>query len=272
MTPGRRLLPLALAALAGCTTAKGKSLTLTSASQPGMACSEAERVAKGALLRLNYSTDSVVSAEPGMPGTVVGHKNSGWATARPEAGDEYTATVTISCSNSGARFEAQTDEPFPGSLSFQRDFERMITAVAARRINRPRIAERPATGLVISVEPLRSSDASAEFGSDLPAQGITPVRIKIDNRTDRTYDFVADSVTLVTQEGARVEPYPDSRAGKLSADMQTTVNKKRIADGRLAPSAVLSGFLYFPASAYRRATLVLIDQETEEEEGFSVEF
>lgn len=268
----RWVTPLVLAALCGCATSIGRSLTFTSASQSGMPCTEAQRVAKGALLRLGYSPDAAVAAQPGVPGTVIGHKNSGWATATPEPGVEYTATVTITCSNQGARFEAQTDEPFPGSMSFKSDFERMIQAVAARRITRPRLAEQPATGLVISVEPLRGGDSSAEFGTDLTASGITPVRLKIDNRTDRTYAFAADSVQLVTQEGERVEPLPDDKAGQLSAGLQAALRRKRIADGRLAPQAVLSGFLYFPASAYRRATLVLIDQETEEEEGFSVEF
>jgi hypothetical protein len=263
---------LALAILCGCTTVAGRSFTTASARQTGMPCTEAQRVAKGALLRLGYSPDAAVAAQPGMPGTVIGHKNSGWSTATPEPGVEYTATVTITCSNQGAQFDAQTDEPFPGSMTFKGDFARTIQAVAARRINRPRLAERPATGLVISVEPLRGGDASAEFGSDLTASGITPVRLKIDNRTDRTYAFAADSVQLVSQEGERVEPLSDAKAGALSPDLQAALSKKRIADGRLAPQAVLSGFLYFPAAAYRRATLILIDQETEEEEGFSVEF
>ena len=99
----------------------------------------------------------------------------------------------------------------------------------------------------MAVEALRSSDARSGRGFDLPADGVTRVRLTIDNRTDRTYAFAGTRVRLESQEGARAKPLTDAET-------------------------VIKGFLYFPASAYRRATVVLIDQETEEEEGFSVEF
>lgn len=262
---------IALAVLSACTTTVERSLTRSHASQAGMPCTEADRVAKGALLRLGYHPETVAAPRPGVPGTVTGRKNSGWSSGTPEAGLESTATVTITCSNRGAEFEAQTDEPLPGSLTFKSDFAAAVEKVGARRITQPQFRERPETGLVISVEPLRAGDAATEFGADLTAAGITPVRLKIDNRTDRTYAFAADGVQLVTQEGERVEPVAADTA-KLAGDVQAAVRKKRIADGHIAPRGTLSGFLYFPASAYRRATVVLIDQETEEEEGFSVDF
>jgi hypothetical protein len=263
---------LALSTLSACATTAGRGLTTSSASEAGMPCSEAQRVAKGALLRLGYHPEAVAAPHPGAPGTVIGRKNSGWSTAFPVPGDEYTATVTITCSNQGAQFEARTDEPLPGSLTFKSNFAKAVRTVAERRITRPRLKERPQTGLVISVEPLRGGAASAEFGTDLTSSGITPVRVKIDNRTDRTYAFAADGLQLVTQEGERVEPLPDDQTAKLAASAGDHLRKKRIEDGEVAPKGVISGFLYFPASTYRRATLVLIDQETEEEEGFSVEF
>ena len=107
----------------------------------------------------------------------------------------------------------------------------------------------------------RGSEASAEFGYDLSASGITPVRVKIDNRSDRTYAFSADAVQLVTQEGARTPPLTDASTDKLAGSLQPTVRKKRIPDATLAPKDVLTGFVYFPVSTYRRATVVLIDQE-----------
>ena len=236
-----------------------------------MPCTEADRVAKGALLRLGYSPETTAAPKPGAPGTVIGRKNSGWSSGTPEPGSESTATVTITCSNRGAEFDAQTDEPLPGSLTFKTDFASALQTVAARRVSRPQLTNRPETGLLISVEPLRGADAAAEFGADLTSAGITPVRVKIDNRTDRIYAFSADGVQLVTQEGERVAPVAET-ATPLAGDLQATLRDKRIADGRIAPRDVLSGFLYFPASAYRSATLVLIDQETDEEEGYSVEF
>jgi hypothetical protein len=249
-----------------------QSLTRSHTSQSGMPCTEAARVTRGALLRLGYDGGVVTPPQPGVPGTVTGKKAGGFDAITNQASHWYTATVIITCSNAGAEFEAVTDEPLPGSLTFKTDFASAIRTVAERRVNRPRLAERPETGLVITVEPLRSSDASGEFGVDLPSAGVTPVRVKIDNRTERTYAFATDRVRLVTQEGERVEPLaPGAVATRLKTD-PNALAQKQIGDGTLAPKAVMSGFLYFPASAYRRATVVLIDAASEEEEGFSVEF
>lgn len=247
------------------------SLTRSHISQPGMPCSEAARVARAALLRVGFDCDVVTPPQPGAPGTVVGKKAGGYDVVVNQASRQYTATVTITCSNQGAEFDATTDEGVPSSLTFKADFAKAVAAVTARRVERPRLAERPERGLVIEVEPLRGGAASGEFGTDLAVAGITPVRIKIDNRTDRTYAFAAERVRLVTQEGQRVEPLAPAPA-KVPAAAQQALQQKRIADGDVAPKTVLSGFLYFPLSTYRRATLVLIDQATEEDEGFSVEF
>jgi hypothetical protein len=253
-------------------TATHYGLSYSDVAQPGMSCSEAARVASATLLRLGFSPELVDAPQPGAPGKVVGHKNSGWSAGTPEPGTEYTATVTVKCSNQGAEFEAETDEPIPASLTFKTDFRSTIEKVASRRVTRPRLNDEPEAGLLIAVEPLRGGDVSGEFGSALNAAGITPVRVKIDNHTDRTYAFAAARVQLVTQEGERMDPLAAERTAQLSASLQSTLRQKQIPDGEILPKGTATGYLYFPASAYRRATLVLIDQATDEEEGFSVEF
>ena len=271
MTDCRRALAAALLILAGCSA--GAGFTSSRASMPGMPCSEAARVARGALLRLGYESEVVATPQAGAPGKVVGHKAGGYDYVTNAATRTYTATVTITCSNSGATLEAVTDEPLPGSLTFKSDFANTANAVAARRIQRPRLASQPETGMVISVEPLRGGDAGREFGINLPADGVTPVRITVDNRTERTYAFSATRVRLENQEGGRVAPLTDAEiAARTGGHAQAAIDQRRILDAVLAPKAVATGFLYFPAAAYRRATVVLIDQETEEDEGFSVEF
>jgi len=260
-----------LLTLCACATTRS-GLTHASAAQANMPCSEAVRVASGALLRLGYSPELIAAPRPGAPGKIVGHKNSGWSAATPEPGTEYTATVTVTCSNQGAEFDAVTDEGIPAALTFGPDFKAALDKVAARHVTRPRLNDQPETGLLIAVEPLRGADAAAEFGNDLSSSGITAVRVKIDNHTDRTYDFTTAGVQLVTQEGERIEPLADAQLAQLATSLHPILQKKRLGDATIAPQAVLSGFLYFPASAYRRATLVLVDQATEEEEGFSVEF
>lgn len=256
--PLRRATPWLAALLAGCAAA---AATRSNVSQAAMPCTEAARVAQGALLRIGYVPQSTVVPKPGAPGQVIGTKPSGidYATYQPTG--HYTTTVTITCSNAGADFAAVTDEPIPGSLSFKSDFAAAIETVAARRINRPAIKERPATGMVISVEPLRRGEGGS-------VSGTTTVRVKLHNKTDRTYAFTGERVELVTQEGGRTAPLDAAELAKLSNNALA----QRIPDGTLAPGASLDGFLFFPASAYQRATVVLIDTETEEEEGFRVEF
>lgn len=257
--------------LAGC--AAGAGLTHSRATVPGMPCAEADRVARAALLRLGYESEVVAPAQPGTPGRVVGHKAGGYDYVTNAATRQYTATVTVTCSNAGATLAAVTDEPLPGSLTFKGDFASTVDAVAARRIQRPQLASRPPTGVVIAVEPLRGSDARSALGVDLPAAGVTPVRLTIDNRTDRTYAFASARVRLESQEGERTGPLSTAEVGKLAgAAGRQAAAEHAIADAVVAPGAVISGFVYLPASAYRSATVVLIDQESAEEEGFRVEF
>lgn len=249
---------------AGC-GATSQSLTRSSVTQANMPCTEAARVARGALLRVGYAPESATAPRPGAPGVVVGTKPANYDAVRQAPTRYYTATVTITCSNAGATFDAITDEPLPGSIGFKGDFARAVEGVAARRVTRPALKERPATGMVITIEPLRGADAAGAAGVALP--GITTVRIALENRTDRTYAFAAERVSLLSQEGERVTPLAPSPSGPLAAAAGT-----RIADGVLAPQARASGLLFFPAAAYQRATVVLIDTATEEREGFRVEF
>ncbi|MEO8604719.1 MAG: hypothetical protein ABI629_19275 [bacterium] len=265
---------LAASLACGCSaTAPGgfsQSLTRSRVSQAGMPCTEAARVAQGALLRVGYVPEATTVPQPGTPGVVVSKRAAGYDIASNQASHYYTTTVTLTCSNSGADFDAITDEPLPGSLSFKTDFAKAIETVAGRRIQRPALAERPATGMVIAIEPLRGGEARSGLGVELP--GVTTVRMKLENRTERTYIFSGDGVQMVTQQGDRVGPLDAAQTAKQVGAAAGTAASQRIADGVLAPKAVLSGFLYFPSSAYQRATVMLIDQETEEEEGFRVEF
>ncbi|MBX3025917.1 hypothetical protein KF840_13500 [bacterium] len=262
----------ALALLAaGCAASTG--LTQSRATMKGMPCSEADRVARAALLRLGYDGEVVTPSRPGTPGRIVAHKAGGYDYVTNAATRQYTATVTVTCANAGATLEAVTDEPLPGALTFKGDFVSAVDAVAARRIQRPQLASRPATGMVITIEPLRDSEARHALGIDLPAAGVTPVRLTIDNRTDRTYAFSPSRVRLESQEGERTAALSAAQVGeRAGAPGEQAASRHAIADTVVAPRAVVTGFLYAPASAYRRATVVLIDQDTEEEEGFSVEF
>lgn len=267
------ILLVSAAVVGGCAVRQGGVLTTAHASQPGMPCREATRVARGALLRLGYLVEKVELAQPGAPGLVSGRKEAGWASSMPEAGDVYSAEIRITCSDQGSEFEAVTDAPFGSRLEFRREFPATIAKVAERRTVRPRLEENREAGVVVEIEPLRSLQATSELGLDPTASGVTPVRLRLENRTDRSYRFERSQVVLVAQDGGRAEPLPDERVVATFGDsVAQTLRERLIAEGEVAPDQTLSGFLYFPAAAYQRATLLLIDQASEETEGFSVEF
>jgi CO/xanthine dehydrogenase Mo-binding subunit len=141
-----------------------------------------------------------------------------------------------------------------------------------------RLSSEPERGLILKVEPKRADAARAEFGADLPAAGVTPVRFEIINHTARRYGFRGDAVELMTVQGSRETALALSaaveRTRKLAEAVQVEARLRgqQLSDTEIAPGSSVSGYLYFKAAAYRRARVVLTDMENDESEGFSVEF
>jgi hypothetical protein len=247
--------------------------SIGSVSEAGMTCAQATGVARRALLKLGYTIDKVEPAKSGVVGKVVGLRNTGWTPRIVEEGDVYRTEIAVHCSDSGSTFEGSTSEGFSRRMSLRRDYPEALAAVIQQPVRAPRVKQEPDQGLIITVEAQRSREASAIFGSDLPSSGITPVQVKIDNRTERTYGFSRDRVKLVTQDGRNAPPLTaQDLSTKLGASLPTQLEGKLIAEGDLGPGANRTGFMYFPAAAYRRATIILLDLETDEPEGFNVEF
>jgi hypothetical protein len=241
--------------------------------EAGLPCTQATTVARQVLLKLGYTIDKVEPAKSGQPGRVVGLRNTGWTPRIAEDGDVYRTQITVRCSDTGSTFEGATSEGFTRRLGLRRDFPDTVTAVIQQPARRAHVHKEPEEGLIISVEPQRGRTASAVFGTDLPASGITPVQVKIDNRTARTYGVSRERVKLVTQDGRNAPPLTTGElADKLGASVSGQLESKLIAEGDLGPGANRIGFMYFPAAAYRRATIILLDRETDEPEGFNVEF
>lgn len=264
----RRTLPAALLFAAGCA-----SLAVSRVEQPGMPCSQATRVAQGALVRMGYTVDKVVPAKPGAPGEVTGHGETGWAPATPQAGKTYAVQVRIDCSDRGSELVARTAEPLTERAGFRWSFANAVADLAQQKTERPRVSHQPSDGVHIVVEPRWGRRAIEELEADLPSSGFSPVWVEIANRTDRTYGFRYEQVKLITQEGEPVEPLPIADVtAKLGTTMQDRLRNEMIEQGDIPPRATIQGFLYFPASAYRRARVVLIDRATDEPEGFSVEY
>jgi len=106
--------------------------------------------------------------------------------------------------------------------------------------------------------------------------GMTAVWINVNNRSDRRYSFDASRVTLVTTQGKREKAMPPAVAaatvGQGDGGLAEKLREKAIAEGEIGPGDARSGYLYFRASTYRNARVVVTDIESDEPEGFSIGF
>jgi hypothetical protein len=263
--------------LAGCTAVSSGGRPAR-VSEPMLTCSAATNAAREAIVRMGYTLTDVQTARADTPGRIVGTKDSGWSPADPQGGTVNTVTVTIRCTDAGSEFEAVTDEGFTTQIGFPQRFASTLKAEVAQKRVRPTLDQEEQRGLAITVEPLRGTTAQQEFGTDLPAAGVTPVKVAINNRSRQRYDFRRSEVELMTVQGGRESALPVSAVtssvgtARDAAVIQQNIREKELHDGEIAPGATLSGYLYFKAAAYRRARVVLTDIENDEPEGFSVEF
>ncbi len=277
---GALLLLCAGCSIPGSSGTRGAPLLVRPAhvEQPMLTCAQATRAAREAVMFMGYSITAVQPAKAGVPGRVIGTRNAGWTLRNPEEGMLYTVTVTVSCSDAGATFDAVTDEGVNTQLTFAQKFAAAVKEkTSGRKERRPGIPEPPPQGIVITVEPERGGTAQAGFGVNLPG-GVMPVRIEITNHSRRRYRFTRDGVDLVTEQGERARPLSlDAASAHLTGSgdtsaITTLLQEKAITDAEIPPGASLSGYLYFNAAAYRRARLILTDLDSDESEGFSVEF
>ncbi len=245
-------------------------------SEPMVSCTEATHSAIQAVRTMGYTVTEVKRASAEEPGLVIGVQELGFSAANPVAAGQNTMKVRVTCSDSGASFEAVSDEGGLAQLSFGSRFASVVKKdIATKKIRQTRPAEE-ARGLIVTVEPVRPGDAVEVFGEDLPGMGVTAIKVDISNRSDRRYSFEGDRVTLVTTQGKREKAMsPDaaaSKTGQASGGLDGKLRAKAIAEGEIAAGESRSGYLYFRASTYRSARVVLTDIESDEPEGFSIGF
>lgn len=242
-----------------------------------VSCAEATQSAVQAVRTLGYTVSEVKRATPTEPGLVVGVRDVGFAAANPVSGGQQTMKVRVSCSDAGSSFEAVSDEGGFAQLSFPSRFASVVKKeISTKTVRQTRPAEE-ARGLIVTMEPARSGDSIGVFGGDLPGAGVTPVKVEINNRSDRRYTFAANRVTLVTTQGKREKALAPNVAASTAAQgglagMTETLRDHAVAEGEIGAGDTRSGYLYFRASTYRRARIVFTDIESEEPEGFSIGF
>jgi hypothetical protein len=188
--------------------------------------------------------------------------------AEPQQEGQKGGRVTIICNADGAIVEpertgvvvpslvgaAERPREFPGTFTRSFNILRNSQEILSQR--------EPQQGLTMTLTRFNSFESQIELGSDLPANGVLPVKVVIQNNTPRPYGLEADKVFLLSAGGGRVVPIAAPPAGQGKA-LQTLT---------LQPGQVVTGFLFYPMGEYTSASTILIDKENDEREGFTVQF
>lgn len=225
---------------------------------PTLSCEEANRLAYRTITVLGYTPASLQVAYPGQPGHIF---------AKKEDGKE--GRVTITCNEGGAIVEPEkTSLPIPsliGAAERPGEFPQVFTQTFnVLRTSQEIVAKQgPEKGLTMTLTRLNNFESQMELGADLPAGGILPVKVVINNNTPRPYGIEMSKVFLQSAGGGSTAPIEPPAAGQ---------GKALRGDLTLQPGQTVTGYLFYPAGNYTSARTTLIDKETEEREGFSVQF
>jgi hypothetical protein len=225
---------------------------------PTLSCQEANQLSYRTVLALDFSVVSFETASPGHPGRILARKDG-----RPDG------IVTITCTESGAVVEPEkTGLPIP-ALDSRAERPNEFPQIFLKSFNILRmqqdyaVQKGPEKGLTLTMTRLNSYESRIELGVDLPASGVLPVKVVISNNTARPYGLDAAKVYLMAEGGGRVTPSPAPAAGQ---------GKALQGDITIQPGQTLSGYLFYPAGNYASARTTLVDKESDEGEGFSVQF
>jgi hypothetical protein len=258
-----------------------------------LSCDDANRTTYKALTALGFSVTSFTPAAMGRAGEAHGTRD-----AQRANGGAQNVTITIACGPTGAAVDAHDDDKLLGQVEFKRAFFLSFTSTQHMDERRREMEEKVAAGtapasqqpqgLQVKIEPVRGQASKLDFEMDMAAAGILPVRVRVTNATSRIYRVAADDVQLVGRDRARVPPLSVAAAaarvmkssdasGKpltalSEAELVDRLGKALFTTTRIDARSDSSGYLFFPLGDYARARMLVTDTETEEAEGFAVEF
>ena len=216
-------------------------------------CEQANRIARLAIERLDYEVTEFTPAATGKPGIVKGKREG-----QP---DVY---ITLFCEGRMVTMDTNSDSPLLKNREFYTaltDFRRGFFATyKAQR----RVVESPPTPpsdnqIHVAMHPLNTEAAKAEFGKDLTS--LVAVQIEISNPTKRTYQLDPEKITLVNITGERARPVKEK-----------TLPVSALTSQSIAPGATVKGYLYYPPGAYTGARGSLMEEKSQEREGFETPF
>lgn len=225
-----------------------------------MTCAEAQQVAIAAVQRLGYRVQDASSPQPGVPGVVVAEKQTSSRTAR--------VLVQVFCTALGAEVAARAEGEGLGNLNFAGEFQKAFAAAVSAPPT-PRALATTGVDVAIVLERPANNGLRIDFSN----AGIVPVRVHIANYTPRRYRLLGEHIVLQTASGERVQPLPLSRVlAEVPEPVRESVASQLLQGGTIAPRSEMHGYLFYPFRSYVRARVIVEDVDSEETEGFTIEF
>jgi hypothetical protein len=253
-----------------------------------LTCAQANTYTLRTLQSMGFTLTAFQPAADGRPGVA-----RAW---RAERGAQ-TVRVDITCAGGRADVLADEEGKWLNQIEFRRGFHDSFDGVVAlaeaneqaARAAAARGDSRAAHGLRVLLEPVPGPAAQLDFEMDFQPAGVLPVRVTIDNGTERLYRLAPEAVVLVDAAGARVRPLALDDVVRRLRDAPVPTGSSAPAGGdagaiaaRLRDKALVAtevgarqqtvGFLFFPAATYVKGRVSLEDVESEEAEGVVVEF
>ncbi len=219
-------------------------------------CEQGNRISRLAIERLGFVVSEFTPAAIGKPGIVKGTKEG-----------EKPAVITISCEpNHNVMMETSMDGPLARNKEFYitiSNFYQGFYAVFKGERGMVAAEKIPASDnqIHVAMKPLNDTDMQMAFGVD--SKKYLPVQVEIANRTKRSYQLDIAQVMLMSSAGGRVKPLAEKNGGFPA---------QALANQTIAPGTSIKGYLYYPIGLYSGARGSLTEAQSQEREGFDVQF
>ena len=240
-----------------------------------LSCEQAQQLAYRTVERMGYRVASATRAAPGKTGAIQAQQR--------RSGQTALVQVTIQCQPQGVVVDAAslstldvaspTPHPLvtdyhereaprltknrpPPTTYFRRAFYSLFHGLAD---NVKRYG--PEGQVYVHIRPLPAMESELLFGVHTP--NIFIVAVEVANRTQQTYVFDTEQVYLLSVGGGTVRALAEKDAASLPPPMVSQA---------LAAQVATHGYLYYPAGEYLSVQGTLTEVQSQERQGFQIEF
>ncbi|MBI4517908.1 MAG: hypothetical protein HY699_19045 [Deltaproteobacteria bacterium] len=252
-----------------------------------LSCEEANRCAHDTLKAMGYTITAFSPAAAGGQGFIKGARDDG----------AKSVTVALSCAATGPTIAASEDGKLLGQLDFKRGFYLAFTGLVSQRQAHAAVAQQQAAlplakrkqqGFEVLITPMPGYESRMEFAADFGAAGVLPIRVVINNRSERRYQLEPQEIVMVRADNQRVHPLSvaavmerlrqaaaamvPGQPGSDLAALPPQIEAKLLTTTEMGRDSSAQGYLFYPADHYTRARVLVTEAESEETEGFLVEF